>query len=91
MMDRMMDLQLHEKRIMRAPYSYHMIGSTPLRNNTLVIRNIIGRFSLEAEEIYYLRVSSCNTQEVATQMQLNYLEWVPEAVYANPTEAEDLW
>lgn len=90
MIDRMTDLQLREKRIMKAPYSYHMIGGTPLRNNTLVIRNIIDRFYLVAGQTYYLRVSSCNTQ-AASQMQLDYFEWVPKAVYANPTEAEDLW
>lgn len=89
MLDRMSALQLREKGVMKAPQSI-AVGGQSLRNNRFVTRRIIDRVRLEAGETYYLRIFDCRPTE-ESDLYLDYLEWVPKSVYANPVEAEDIW
>lgn len=90
MRDRMVDLQLREMGVMKSPKSICTEGTQSIRDYPWKARTIIGRFSLKADETYYLRISNCEQKDQSV-LGLDYLEWVPEGVYANPTEAEDLW
>lgn len=91
MIDRMTDLQLREKGVMKGPNSViRGYSGTTLRSNRSILRHIIGKYSLKAGETYYLRIASCTPDHVG-QLYLDYIEWAPRTVYANPYEAEDIW
>lgn len=89
MLDRMCDLQLREKGVMKGPKSI-LAGVNSFRDNRFTTRRIIDRVRLEAGETYYLRIFDCRPTE-ESDLYLDYLEWVPKSVYANPVEAEDIW
>lgn len=89
--DRLNDLQLREKGIMKYPKSScYGDGKYSARNERSYARTIVGRFDLQAGATYYLRVSDCGAGS-SSQLYMDFLEWVPKNVYANPAEAEDLW
>lgn len=90
MKNRLTDLQMREKGVMKSANSICRNGITPVRDQSYFMRSIIGKFHLEAGETYYLRLSCCSKQS-KVELQLDYLEWVPEEVYANPMEVEDIW
>lgn len=91
-LDRLNDLQLREKGIMKGPNSICMYG-TPIRNKSFAARTIVGQFDLQAGATYYLRISDCGVDSSYrnSQLPVDFLEWVPKSVYANPEEAEDIW
>lgn len=74
---------------MKGPKSI-LAGTRIFRDYEYTTRRIIDRVTLEAGETYYLRIFDCRPTMEA-ELYLDYLEWVPKSVYANPTEAEDIW
>lgn len=93
MLDRMADLQLREKGVMKAPQSIYVknYSGKTLRENRYAKRHIIGRVALQAGETYYLRIFDCSPNPYNAELYLDYLEWVPKIIYANPNEVEDIW
>ena len=93
MLDRMADLQLREKGVMKAPQSIYVknYSGKTLRENRYAKRHIIGRVALQAGETYYLRIFDCSPNPYNAELYLDYLEWVPKSIYANPNEVEDIW
>lgn len=90
-LDRLNDLQLREKGIMKSPNSICSFGN-PARNERSYARTIVGQFDLQAGATYYLRISDCGAASSSdSELYMDFLEWVPKSVYANPAEAEDIW
>lgn len=90
-LDRLNDLQLREKGIMKSPNSNCSFGN-PARNERSYARTIVGQFDLQAGATYYLRISDCGAGSSSdSELYMDFLEWVPKSVYANPNEAEDIW
>lgn len=96
-LDRLNDLQLREKGIMKGPNSicvgYDGKSSVRYHYDENFARTIVGQFDLQAGATYYLRVSDCGVDSSYrnSQLPVDFLEWVPKSVYANPEEAEDIW
>ncbi len=91
-LNRLIDLQLHEKNMMKGPKSIiSSYSDGTARHEEARLRTIIGRFAMKAGETYYLRITDCNVVSSLPEIDLDYIELVPQSVYANPIEAEDIW
>ncbi len=87
------DKKMRNNMCMKAPNSYYMYGSTvTMRNQDAgkIIRRIIVREEMKADEVYYLRLKSV-LRDDETQLYLDFLEFCPKEVYDNPLVPEDIW
>lgn len=76
---------------MKAPANCDYYYSRPLRAQQMNLRRIVWRGYVKAGETYYLRVRTTMEESDIKQCYLDYLEWCPKEVYANPIEPEDIW
>lgn len=91
--NRFVDLYLHEQGYMKGPNSQAAgTGSTApsLRTLEYNLRRVVWRGTVEAGKTYYLHVKNCMPRE-DLQFYMDYIEWCPKNVYANPTTPEDIW
>ena len=91
--NRFVDLCLHEQGYMKGPNSQAAgTGSTApsLRTLEYNLRRVVWRGTVEAGKTYYLHVKNCMPRE-DLQFYMDYIEWCPKNVYANPTTPEDIW
>lgn len=91
--NRFVDLYLHEQGYMKGPNSHTagMGSSAPsLRTDDYNLRRVVWRGTVEAGKTYYLHVKNCMPRE-DLQFYMDYIEWCPKNVYANPTTPEDIW
>lgn len=87
------DRKMRNNGAMKAPNSYYQFGSAVTmraQNQGKVIRRIIVREEMKADEVYYLRLKSV-LRDPDTQLFLDYLEYCPKEVYDNPLVPEDIW
>lgn len=87
------DRKMRNNWVMKAPNSYYQFGSDVTmraQNQGKVIRRIIVRENMKADEVYYLRLKSV-LRDPETQLYLDYLEYCPKEVYDNPLVPEDIW
>ncbi len=89
--NRMIDLRLYEAGVLKGPriYSFTPGSTNYARDAESTLRRIIWRGQLKAGETYYLRVQGLLDDK--KQAYLDYMEWCPRSVYANPNEPEDTW
>ena len=90
--NRIVDLRLYEAGYMKGPANYSFIpgGNNYARNNETTLRRIIWRGQVKAGQPMYLRVQSI-LDDTQKQIYLDYMEWCPKSVYANPDKPEDIW
>ncbi len=87
------DKKLRQNMAMKAPNSYWVPGgNTTMRNldNGKVIRRILVREDMKADETYYLRLKSVLDDD-KTQLYLDFMEYCSKEVYDNPQTPEDIW
>ncbi|MCM1297877.1 MAG: fasciclin domain-containing protein [Muribaculaceae bacterium] len=87
------DRKMRNNGAMKAPNSYYQFGSSVTmrsQNQGKVVRRIIVREEMKADEVYYLRLKSV-LRDPDTQLYLDYLEYCPKEVYDNPLVPEDIW
>ncbi len=88
------DKKMRNNGAMKAPNSYYA-SNTPdktMRNTDggKIIRRIIVRKEMKANETYYLCLKSV-LRDPDTQLYLDYLEYCSKEVYDNPLAPEDIW
>jgi len=90
--NRSIDLRLYDAGVMKgaANYSAAPGGTNYLRNKSYCLRRIIWRGELKAGETYYLRILNAMNDD-NKECYLDYMEWCPKSVYANPEKPEDIW
>ncbi len=91
--DQLDDLRMREKGYLKGIKGYYAIPGTQesFRDQSSVLRRIIGQFHMEAGETYYLRFKSCINYLLRRELCLDFIELVPQNVYDNPNEPEDQW
>ena len=72
----------------RLPFQSVSINRCTLRYESS--RVIIGRFYMEPERTYYLRIQTL-VDTGGGDLRLSYIEMIPSTVYDNPDRAEDTW
>ena len=60
------------------------------RADPLIIRRIIVREPMKADETYYLRFKTV-LDDASREFYVDYLEYCPKEVYDNPETPEDIW
>ena len=67
------------------------IFNQPLRTQEFSLRRIVWRGNVEAGKTYYLHVKNCMNGMASDQKQfhMDYMEWCPKNVYANPETPEE--
>ena len=91
-----MDKKLRNNNIMKAPNSYYRVGqSITMREEDDnasygIIRRIIIRRELKANETYYIQFKSV-LEDTGSQFYMDYIEYCPKEIYDNPTNPEDIW
>lgn len=89
--NRFVDLCLHEQGFMKGPqYFTGSYSTTSVRTLEYNLRRVVWRGTVEAGKTYYLHVKNCMSRE-DLQFYMDYIEWCPKNVYANPTTPEDIW
>ena len=64
--------------------------STMARADPVIVRRIIVREPMKADETYYLRFKSV-LDDQTREFYMDYLEYCPKEVYDNPETPEDIW
>lgn len=87
------DKKMRNNLCMKAPNSYYQFGA----QNTMrtqergkIVRRILVREDMKANEVYYLRLKSV-LRDPDTELFLDFLEFCPKEVYDNPLVPEDIW
>lgn len=89
--DRLVDIRLHEQGFMKGPQSFtSSYYTTSVRTLESNLRRIVWSGMVEAGKTYYLHVKNCMPSE-ELQFYMDYIEWCPKNVYANPETPEDIW
>ena len=89
--DRSIDLRMYEAGFLKGPANFSSSpGANPVRNQEGSLRRIIWRGEIKAGEDHYLRIRSTLSNNMLW-CYLDYLEWCPKSVYANPDKPEDIW
>jgi uncharacterized surface protein with fasciclin (FAS1) repeats len=77
---------LHNKGYMKAPNTFYALSlhGTPLnaRDNSMVLRKVVGTFSFPNHQPHYLRFRSATTSP-ENSLNIDYIELVPKSIY-NP-------
>ncbi len=87
------DKKMRNNLCMKAPNSYYMFGvSNTMRTQEQgkIIRRILVREEMKANEEYYLRLKSV-LRDPDTELYLDFMEFCPKEVYDNPLVPEDIW
>lgn len=87
------DKKMRNNMCMKAPNSYYQFGT----KNTMrsqqkgkIIRRILVREEMKANEVYYMRLKSV-LRDPDTELFLDAIEFCPKEVYDNPEVPEDIW
>ncbi len=86
------DKKMRNNGCMKAPNSFYQFGSpVTMRSQSegKVLRRIVVREEMKADEVYYLRLKSV-LRDYDTEMFLDYVEFCPKEVYDNPVIPEDM-
>ena len=87
------DKKMRNNLCMKAPNSYYLFGASNTmrtQNQGKIVRRILVRDEMKANETYYLRLKSV-LRDPETELFLDFLEFCPKEVYDNPLEPEDIW
>lgn len=87
------DKKMRNNGYMKGPNSYYEYGAangTTLRASDKVLRRIILREDMKANETYYIQFKSV-LEDTETEFYLDYIEFCPKSVYDNPLIPEDIW
>lgn len=87
------DKKMRNNMCMKAPNCYYQFGNTtPMRSveQGKIIRRIIVREEMKANQVYYMRLKSV-LRDPDTELFLDFLEFCKKEVYDNPYEPEDIW
>lgn len=87
------DKKLRSNMCMKAPNSYWQWGSEVTmreQNDGKIIRRIIVRKEMKADQVYYLRLRSV-LRDPSTELYLDAFEFCSKDVYDNPDKPEDIW
>ena len=60
------------------------------RAEPLIIRRILLRQPIKADETYYMRFKTV-LDDPSREFYMDFLEYCPKEVYDNPNEPEDIW
>ena len=63
--------------------------ATTMRGTSTTVRKIIGTFETDGKTDHYLRMKNVLTDTSANELDFDYIELVPESVYANEEVPED--
>ena len=86
------DHRMRNNGFMNGALSVTSAGSTGRteRNNSICLRRILLRQTLDPAETYYLRFKSLLDKQT-NELYMDYIELCPKEVYDNPEKPEDIW
>lgn len=87
------DKKMRNNMCMKAPNCYYQFGQSNTARSIesgKIIRRIIVRDEMKADQVYYLRLKSV-LRDTETELFLDFFEFCKKEVYDNPLEPEDIW
>lgn len=83
------DKKMRSNGYMKGPNCFH-VGEQTGREQSVVLRRIVLRKEMKADETYYIQFKSV-LEDQDTEFFLDYIEFCPKTVYDNQEEPEDIW
>ena len=87
------DKKMRNNMCMKAANNYYVYGSQQTMRSQdagKILRRILVREEMKANEVYYLRLKSV-LRDPDTELFIDFLEFCPKEVYDNPLVPEDIW